>query len=238
MYFKTLVRATAFVCVVAAAACSLPGVPWRNEPIGEEVNLAFRIENNLLFLPTLALDGRSGRFFLATAAQKTIVDPAFGLEQDGPHLANISEKQSLHFTPSFLDLRGTGDAMIGADVWGSHAITIDYFSGLITYQKRGIHASGMTLFRFTAEPTMTVSIDGRDVNAIVDTTSPDTLIIPRAQAGRGVANVRIAGSDFPNTDVQYANVPHLRIGNRLLSHFLVTIDYGGRVVGVWRDPRS
>jgi hypothetical protein len=49
--------------------------------------------------------------------------------------------------------------------------------------------------------------------------------------------VRVASTDFGAIDVQYANVSHARIGNRLLSRFMVTIDYGRRVVGLWRDPR-
>jgi hypothetical protein len=32
-------------------------------------------------------------------------------------------------------------------------------------------------------------------------------------------------------------VARARVGNRLLSHYLVTIDYGRRMVGLWRDPR-
>ncbi|HET7434585.1 MAG TPA: hypothetical protein VFN10_07730 [Thermoanaerobaculia bacterium] len=236
MYFKTLTGATAFAVVLFAAGCSVP-LPWRNEPVGEEVNLAFRIENNLLFLPTLRLDNRAGRFFLATAAPNTVIDPAFGLAQSGPHLAAISEKQSLPLTPSFLDLRGTGDAMLGADVWGRHAITIDYFSGLVTYQRAGIHRDGLTMFRFRDQPELSVRVDGRDVLAVIDTTSPDTLVLPHSTAGRGTAHIVIANQDLGTTDVQYANVARARIGNRLLSKFLVTIDYGARVVGVWRDPR-
>jgi hypothetical protein len=49
--------------------------------------------------------------------------------------------------------------------------------------------------------------------------------------------VSIAGTDFGPTDVRYANVAHPRVGNRLLSRFLVSIDYGKRIVGLWRDPR-
>jgi len=47
----------------------------------------------------------------------------------------------------------------------------------------------------------------------------------------------IAGTDFGNVDVKFANVAQPRIGNRLLSKFLISIDYGKREVGLWRDPR-
>jgi hypothetical protein len=49
--------------------------------------------------------------------------------------------------------------------------------------------------------------------------------------------VMIGDTDFGTIDVGYANVSQARVGNRLLSRFLVTIDYGKRVVGLWRDPR-
>ena len=56
-------------------------------------------------------------------------------------------------------------------------------------------------------------------------TSPDTLVLPGPDA-RGSVNVRIGDTDFGATDVQYADVAQARVGNRLLSRFLVTIDYG------------
>ena len=43
----------------------------------------------------------------------------------------------------------------------------------------------------------------------------------------------IADTDFGAIDVGYANISRARVGNRLLSRFLVTIDYGqagGRAV--------
>jgi hypothetical protein len=52
-----------------------------------------------------------------------------------------------------------------------------------------------------------------------------------------MATVTVADADFGTIDVQYANVTRARVGNRVLSRFLVTIDYGRKVVGLWRDPR-
>ena len=46
------------------------------------------------------------------------------------------------------------------------------------------------------------------------------------------------GTDFGSIDVRLADVSTPRVGNRLLSKFLVTIDYGQREVGLWRDPRT
>jgi hypothetical protein len=82
-----------------------------------------------------------------------------------------------------------------------------------------------------------MQVDGANVPAIVDTASPDTVTLPRAKPGRGTAHVNVAGQDFGTIDVGYANIPVAHIGNRLLSRFLVSIDYGKHVVGLWRDPR-
>jgi hypothetical protein len=95
----------------------------------------------------------------------------------------------------------------------------------------------MTIFRFQAEPMIDVAIDGRETAVIVDTSSPDTLVLPGPN-GRGTVDVAIAGTSFGPTDVRYAPVLHARIGNRLLSKFLVSIDYRHRLVGVWHDPRA
>lgn len=224
--------------MILLAGCS-SRLPWRNEPVGQEINLAFVLRNNLLFLPSARLNGHPGRFFFAAAAPRTIVDPSFAatLGEPSKYSLQISEKDSLPLTPAFLDLHGTGDAMLGADFGGDKALTIDYSSGLVTYQKEGIHSDLMTLFRYQGEPAIDVSVDGSLVRAIVDTSSPDTLILPRAREGRGRANVAIAGTNFGSVDVRFADVERPRLGNRLLSKFLITIDYGKRQVGIWRDPR-
>ena len=220
--------------LLVVAGCS--SLPWRNEPVGIETNLAFRLENNLLFLPNVTIDGRSGRFLFGSANARTVVDPRFAAATRS-HLVTLSGKNAVGVQPVALDLHGVADGIIGADVVARHAVTIDYRSQLVTYQKEGIHPELMTIYRFSAEPTITVNVDGVDVSAIVDTASPDTLVLPRASAGRGNVRVNVAGIDFGSVDVQYAHVARARIGNRLLSKFLVSIDYGKRVVGLFRDPR-
>lgn len=226
-------------CSIGVTACA-SRLPWSNEPIGDEINLSFVLRNNLLFLPSARLNNRSGRFFFASAAPRTIVDARFAatLGTAPPYSLQIGEKDSLPLSPAVLDLGGTGDAMLGADVGGTKALTIDYHAGLVTYQKSGIHPGLMALFRYEGEPAIDVSIDGVALRAIVDTSNPDTLILPRATGGRGRVEVSIAGTSFGSVDVRYANVARARLGNRLLSKFLVTIDYGKHEVGLWRDPRT
>jgi hypothetical protein len=233
---KSGARATLLALALLGTSCSQI-VPWRDEPIGNEVNFAFTLERNLIELPSLRIDGRPGRFLLGSAAQRTIVDPRFPLRRFRAHALQISEKETVRISPAAHDLRGVADAIIGSEAWRRHAITIDYYSGLVTYQKEGIHPAEMTVFRFPAEPLIHVEVNGRQMPAIVDTTSPDTLVLPGAEHARGTANVRVANTDFGAIDVQYAIVSQARIGNRLLSRFLVTIDYGQKLVGLWRDPR-
>jgi hypothetical protein len=163
--------------------------------------------------------------------------PATGL---GERSLQLSEKEAVQVTPVVMDLHGVADALIGADAWGTRAVSIDYASGLLTYQKEGIHPELMTIYHFTAEPRVTISVNGKHIDAIVDTASPDTLILPRgtASAGRTHARITLAGADLGTMDIRLAGVADARVGNRILSKYLVTIDYGRREIGLWRDPRT
>jgi len=238
MYFKTLRHATCAAVVLFAAACSL-SLPWSNEPIGQEINVAFVLQNNLLFLAAATVDHRPGRFLFGSADARTVLDPKFATAAT-EHSLQFNERESVRLAPEIIDLHGVGDGIIGADVWGGHAVSIDYHAGLLTYQKQGIFPADMVLYNYTDAPMINVIVDGRRTGAIVDTASPDTLVLPRgdAPAGRRKARVQIADIDFGAVDVRLADVSAPRIGNRLLSRFLVSIDYGRRQVGLWRDPRT
>ncbi len=241
MYSKNLI--IAIVTALLCSSCSI-SLPWSHEPIGEEVNVAFVVRNNLLFLTSAKVDGRPGQFLFASSDARTALDPRFmGTLPAGaatPHVLQLNEKESLRFDPVLLDLHSVADGMIGADVWGNRAVSIDYTSGLITYQKAGIHPELMTIYRFAAEPRARITVNGSPVDAIIDTASPDTLILPRngLASGRTHARVQLAGADLGDLDIRLADVAAARIGNRILSKFLVTIDYGKREVGLWRDPRT
>ena len=241
MYSKTLVIAIATVLFCASCASTLP---WAKEPIGQEVNLAFVVRNNLVFLPSATIDGRSGQFLFSVSEQRTAIDNSFDAHlpappRSGERTLQLNEKEQLRFTPVQIDLHSVADGIIGADVWGNRAISIDYASGLVTYQKEGIHPELMTIYRFTAAPHVTIMVDGNPVDALVDTASPDTLTLPRQGApGRTHANVLLAGADLGNLDIRMADISAPRVGNRILSKFLVTIDYGKHEVGLWRDPRT
>lgn len=239
MYSKFSRHATCAAALLFAACSTLP---WRDEPVGEEVNVAFILKNNLPTLSSLTINGRSGVFLIGVAAPRTIIDNRFAQALGAnEYTLQLNGRQALRLTPLFADLRGAGDAILGAAVWGDHAVTIDYHAGLLTYQREGIHPDLMHVFEYGShEPTVTVTVDGRDMPAVVDTTSPDTLVVPShgAAESRRTAHVVIAGTDFGSVDIALRDVAAARIGNRLLSRFLITVDYGKHVVGLWRDPRT
>jgi hypothetical protein len=218
-------------------------LPWSRSPeaTANEINLSFVVQNNLLFLPSTTIDDHAGRYLFGSATPRSIIDRAFAAGTLGGGRASyrlgFGERSTVPIQPLLLDLAGAGDGVIGADVFAAHAVTVDYRSGLLTYQLDGIYPAYMTIFPFTGEPAVTALVDGRSVAAVVDTASPDTLTLAGGQGGRGRAHVVIAGTDFGSVDVKFANVGRARIGNRLLSKFLVSIDYKRHIVGLWRDPR-
>ena len=215
-------------------------LPWSSQEPANEVNLAFRLDNNLLFLQSTTVNRQPGRIYFASADPQSVLDPAYAARiGTAKYELHLNQRATLPVTPVVLDLHGVADALVGSDVWDSHAVTIDYRSGLLTYQKDGIHPDYMTLYRFDAAPAITASIDGRNTTVIVDTAVADTIVLPRgtARAGRRNAHIVIAGTDFGSVDIALGDVSAPRIGNRLLSKFLVSIDYGKREVGLWRDPR-
>jgi hypothetical protein len=227
------------VALLFAVACS-SALPWHDEPIGKEVNVAFMVKNNLLYLASATVDGHQGRFLFGSAEPRTILDTKFAQSNSTAHSLQLTARETLRFAPVFADLRGVGDGIVGADVWGGHAVTINYRAGLLTFQKEGIHPELMNVYQYADAPMINVIIDGRSTPVIVDTASPDTLILPRlgATGDRRAARVQIAGTDFGSVEVRLADVYAPRVGNRLLSRFLVSIDYGRRLVGLWRDPRT
>jgi len=237
MVSKSMLRARTLVCVLLLSSCASM-LPWHDAPPADEVNLAFTIKNNLLFLPSATINGHSGRYFFGSATARSVVDPDFAARLGTPPSSvQLGDRATLPFNPVPLNLGTAGDAILGADLWDAHAVTLDYRAGLLTYQKSGIHPAFMSIFTYQVEPMINVVVDGRTISAVVDTALPDTLVLPRANEGRGNVHVVIAHTDFGTVDVKYANVSQPRVGNRLLSKFLVSIDYGRREVGLWRDPR-
>ncbi|HEX7193120.1 MAG TPA: hypothetical protein VF381_16230, partial [Thermoanaerobaculia bacterium] len=162
-----MIALVVFTACGSLAACRSM-VPWNDEPPPDEVNLSFTIQNNLLFLPSARINGHLGRYFFGSATPQTVLDPR-AIPHTATYALTLGDRATLPFAPLFMDLHGTGDALVGADVFGQRAVTIDYRAGLLTYQKLGIHPAYMTLFRFNTEPAVDVTVDGKPMSAIVDT---------------------------------------------------------------------
>lgn len=237
MLVKRMWRARTVLLSLLLSGCGSV-LPWADEK-PNEVNLSFVLERNVMYLNTARINGRAGRYVFSSAAARTVLDPALAAELAAPpYTLQLNVRDAVNLSPVIAPLSGVAEAVIGADPWAGAAVTIDYRSGLLTYEKDGIHPAYMTMFRFEAEPTIIVRVNGEDLPAIIDTSSPDTLVLPRAQGtDRTRARVSIAGTDFGEIDVGVGDTSRARIGNRLLSKFLITIDYGRKQVGIWRDPR-
>lgn len=234
MLSKVPLAITALFCVLFSGCSNLP---WNRAEPANEVNLAFTIENNLLFLSTPTINHKPARILFGSAELRSVIDPA--LKVSAPYELELTARATLPMNPVVMSLRGVAGVLVGSDVFGSHAVTIDYRSGLLTYQKDGIHPDYMTIFRFEAAPSVIATIDGRATTVIVDTAVADTLVVPRGSspAGRRKAHIVIAGTNLGDVDIALGDVSAPRLGNRLLSKFLVSIDYGRHEVGLWRDPR-
>src|SRR6266446_6521727 len=134
MYSKSSMIATVLTCLAGTLLLPLCGslLPWHNEPVGEEVNLVFTLDKNVVVLPSATIDGRAGRFLFGSAEPRTLIDPKFS--RSTAHTLQLNEKESLRLPSVDVDLHGVADAIVGGDVWGSHAVTLDYRSGVLTYQ--------------------------------------------------------------------------------------------------------
>src|ERR1044071_7070384 len=124
---KSITPATTLVFALLTASCAR-FLPWRGHPATPEINL--------VEMQTLRINERPGRFLLGSAAPRTVLDPAYAGK--GPHALQLNEKETIRISPATLDLRGVADGIIGADAWRNRAISIDYKTGLVTYQKLGI----------------------------------------------------------------------------------------------------
>lgn len=229
-------------CIAALIFAACTTAPWSNEPVGEDLNVAFIMKDNLPIASSMSINGRGGTFLVGSSTPRTIIDNRFAQALDTKtYTLQLGQRQSFPLAPLFADLHGVADAIIGFPVWGDHAVSFDYHAGLITFQREGIHPDLMHIYHYDGnEPMITIVVDGRTIPAIIDTTSPDTVVLRRlgAAESRRKAAVQVAGTDFGTIDVGLGDVSAARLGNRILSKFLITIDYGKHEVGLWRDPRT
>ncbi|HUF18967.1 MAG TPA: hypothetical protein VMS12_13060 [Thermoanaerobaculia bacterium] len=227
---------------IPASGCTLVR-EYRAEPRFENrFSFALSIEDNQLVMTSARLGGRDGKFVLATGHQVTTVDTAYAdanLAGGTVELA-IGERFTADINPLRTELGAAADALLAADLWGQSTISIDYMAGMLTVSSdRHPRPNDMEVFPFAGPPTVPVTVDGQTWRAIIDTSLPDTLVLPRGSrpSSRARADIRLAGRSFEQIDVAWSDTSTPRIGNRLLSRFLVIINYRDLWVGLWPDPR-
>lgn len=239
MLSKSKVRASAGVLLfLAGAGCSSARRPWNREPAGDEINIGFTLHDNVPFLSSTAIDGRTGRFILATANRLTSVDPAFATAFPAGAAVRLTfgQKTGATITPVVLPLTSLADAVIGADAFGRQIVAIDYRRHVVSLQHSPVEREDMAVFTFQGAPQIDATIDGAPARIVVDTSLPDTLVLPARfahNAPRGNVSLTIGRWRLGSIDVRYADVSEPHAGTRLLARFLVSIDYGRGVIGLW-----
>lgn len=217
------------------AGCALP---WAGEK-RNEVNVVFTWQNNQLILEA-AVDGRIGEFIVGSAQPKTVLDSEFA-SRPGRARIVLGQRFATLVSPAIGDLGGIADGILGADAWRDSTLTIDYPRRLVILSKT-VDVADHTLHQFAGPPAIPITINGRRELAIIDLALPDTLVLPitdQAVPGqRTRVSVQIGEHDLGMIEAGFAQSSTTRMGNRLLSRFLVQIDYRRGVVALWRDPRS
>lgn len=220
---------SAAILAILCASCSTAG----------ELNLAFRTDRNQLVLHQLRIAGHHGRFVAGTATDKTLVDVAFAerhglVPGDSPVLMQPGALD--HVSPGLADFSGEIDAIVGRDLLGPVAV-IDFRNQLITRFSHIPETSGRRPFHWSENPSYPLTIDGARHVGVVDTAVPDSLLVPRRllegrECTRCRVNLEIGGLRLDGIEVRSADVDVIRIGNRILQHFLVTIDYRNRTTSL------
>lgn len=222
--------ALAATLVVIAFACSFG--PSRKP----ELNMAFHFDRNQLVVDRLEIAGHTGRFIIGTAYPSTLVGSEFATRHDlplsGPFRLIFRDVHVRTVDATVTDLGGEMDAIIGADLL-SPVIVIDYRNRLLTRFPEKLAGDADLTHTWTRLPQFPLTINGQRHMGIIDTALPDTLMVPASllrdrQCVRCEVDVELAGVQFDDLSILAADVEEIRIGNRLLEHFLVMIDYRGK----------
>lgn len=210
---------------------------YRADAGTKEHNVSLVLDRNQAVLTAATLGGRAGRLVLATASPRTMVDDGFlAPGADTPFAAGQGYRARVAAVSA--GLRPAADALIGFDAFGSRKISLDYSKGLLTVaESRVAPPEDMHVRKFSDIPRVSAIVDGREYLAVVDSSLPDTIVIPASSESRSAVPVTIQGVDLGAVDVHFAPVSEARLGNRILARFLVTIDYSRKWIGLWPDPR-
>lgn len=213
--------------------------PWSGQTT-DEVNLVFMLRKNQIAVSATVAE-QSGTFVIGSAQPRTVIDRGFLPVVRDRVAVVMGNRFSTEVTPLVDDLGGVIDGILGADAWRDTTLTVDYSKQLLTLSRQSAMAMDGRLHRFSDAPTLPVVIDGRLQEAIIDMALPDTMTLPRqgrTESGRTTVRLQLAGYDMGIVEASLGDSTAVRIGNRLLSKFLVTIDYRRGTVALWRDPRT
>ena len=213
-----------------------------------ERNVAFRIEGNLPVID-LVLEGHRTSMVIATALPNTVLSGERAREMGYQKRfrrsrAFFGNLAGTKVKPIILELSEEvpADGLLGADAWKGRTLTIDYRRKLAILNPPGPVEAGYYSWSFKGPPRISVTLNGIVIPAMVDTAIPATAVIPEvlldADGGkRRTVDLEVAGVRFDDLDVMTAPIGDIRIGNRVLSNFLVRVDYDHRTVALWHDSQ-
>lgn len=206
-------------------------------PRGRSTSIAFTLDRNVVRVSAM-VDGAPASLILATALPETLLAPQFARERSS---ITLGDRFTVRVRPAAApEVAEVADGMLGMDAFRDGVLTIDYHRGLLLVGRDVPPVRDAPRFAFNRIPAVDVSIDGQQRRAIIDTSNPDTLVLPmgpRGVEGRRRVRLTVAGVDFGSVDAAVGPVDAVRIGNRTLTRFLVTIDVARREVSLWSDPR-
>lgn len=227
----TLTLAAAF----SSAGCSMMAGQPRTD------HVAFQLRDNLLVLPA-TVGGTPGEFILGTAQSHSTLDPRFPVDsaRSGRVPVLLGSRLRLETSVERISMSSVADGILGSGTFANRTIGIDFRRGLITLSIERVPAEGAAKTRFEGIPAVPISLDGTPFRGIIDTTNPDTILLPESAfgpAGRRLVSLRIGSFDIGTIDARVGPVGDIRIGNRILEKFFVSIDYDRGEISLWPwDP--
>lgn len=239
---KCVSTAVLAICL-AVAGCS----SGRKGP-ADEKNFSFSMDRNLIVLEQATIDGNPARVLLATASPISLRDPGLlknpGLLVKNPIEVRIGHRyqQSIRSEPA--DLAGIGELLLGFDAFPDRTVVIDFSRRLVSVLRSepGSMTSDLRFFPFRDVPAIEIEVNGAGVRALIDTANADTVVLPvslnKGRQGRRNVQLSVDGNDLGTVDASFSNVSSARIGNRILQHFLIRIDYRNKQVSLWKSSRG
>lgn len=219
MLTKKILAATAVLTILSSCSISRR---WEGET-PNEANVAFQLESGVPIV-VAAVNNVPARLIISTGRPKSALSAEFRkkIGQSEEVTLLLGKRTSATIIPETVDLRGLADGIIGIDVLGTETVTLDYRRRLLILSRTRLSRAEK---RFREIPLTSVRVDGRVVNAEVDSAFPDTLILSGDGRSRTSARVAVAGIDVGEISVGQRPIATAILGSGLLSRLLVSIDY-------------